>query len=466
MGEEGGGEANKYQKRGWYFHFVKIGLYGNSQKALSTSRGKIIYICTRTVSKNYSMKIKLFFALFVIFETSGRLIAQNTWTPMTSLPAVGRWTATGFAVAGKGYMYGGYDGSAAQNDMWQFDPIGNTWSQKANLPGSARFVAACCVVSGKAYIGTGAQNTSGALLNDWWEYDPAGNTWTAKTNYPGGLRGYTESFVIGTKGYVCTGLSYSPTTYHDDLWEYDPALDSWTQKANFAGGPRAEGIAFAHGNAGYFGMGKDGANTYTDIWKWDQATNTWSLTTNFPGQARVDPSVPYLCERVYFITGWLASQTATTKEVWRYDVPSNGWLQLANFPGTPTLDQGYFSIGTKGYICTGYDYSASPSSELWEFLPDCAGEGIYEGGYDPGTCTIYPNSFSSHATLEIKSVGPFRDMDLKIYDMAGSLVSRRKLDSKISILARGALVAGTYFFTVSDKEKVIGGGKFNIATAH
>ena len=44
----------------------------------------------------------------------------------------------------------------------------------------------------------------------------------------------------------------------------------------------------------------------------------------------------------------------------------NPWTQKANFTGTARSAAASFSIGTKGYIGTGYDASGTNLQDFWE----------------------------------------------------------------------------------------------------
>lgn len=68
---------------------------------------------------------------------------------------IGRSSASGFELNGKGYVGLGYDGTNRLKDFYQYDPSTNTWSQKADYAGTARYGAIGFQVGDKAYIGTG-----------------------------------------------------------------------------------------------------------------------------------------------------------------------------------------------------------------------------------------------------------------------------------------------------------------------
>ena len=143
----------------------------------------------------------------------------------------------------------------------------------------------------------------------------AQGVWTQKADFPGVGRIGEVGFSIGTKGYIGTGRTgqYPNYTCYNDFWEWDQPTNVWTQKADFAGGARAFAVGFSIGKKGYIGTGgiDFGWSSYDkDFWEWDQVTNVWSRKADYIGN-------------IYYPVGAIGA------------------------PG--------FSIGTKGYIGTGYD---------------------------------------------------------------------------------------------------------------
>src|SRR5439155_15730897 len=143
-------------------------------------------------------------------------------------------------------------------------------------------------------------------------------------------------FSIGAKGYIGTGYN---GTYLKDFWEYDPATDAWTQKANFGGTARDWATGFSIGSKGYIGTGHfyDGNDHYY-------------------------------------------------KDFFEYDAASNTWTQKADFGGTGKAEAVGFSMGSKGYIGTGFD--GSYTNDFWEYTPEETSIAI---DIKPGT---FPNSIN------------------------------------------------------------------------
>lgn len=139
-------------------------------------------------------------------------------------------------------------------------------------------------------------------------------------------------FSIGTKGYIGTGQYYN-----NDFWEYNPSGDSWTKKADFPGSARSDAAGFSIGTKGYIGTGYDGNEYY------DAATDQIHI--------------------------------GEKNDFYEYDASSDTWIKKADFPFS-ARDAVGFSIGSKGYIGTGFQSSYGNSYYF---------SGFYE--YTPGTRT-------------------------------------------------------------------------------
>ena len=67
-----------------------------------------------------------------------------------------RYSATGFALNGKGYIVCGYDTTFTnQTDFWEYDPAGDDWIQLADFPGGPRANAVAFTVDTLAFFGMG-----------------------------------------------------------------------------------------------------------------------------------------------------------------------------------------------------------------------------------------------------------------------------------------------------------------------
>jgi hypothetical protein len=90
--------------------------------------------------------------------------------------------------------------------------------------------------------------------------------------------------------------------------------------------------------------------------------DTWTQKADFGGTAR-DSAVGFsVGSKGYIGTGYDDSRV---KDFWEYDSVANTWTQKADFGGTGRYSATGFSIGSNGYIGTGYD--GSPKKDFWKY---------------------------------------------------------------------------------------------------
>jgi len=95
-----------------------------------------------------------------------------------------------------------------------------------------------------------------------------------------------------------------------------------------------------------------------------QTQNTWTQKANFGGMARQYAVGFSIGTKGYIGTGYNGSYL---NDFWEYDQQSNTWTQKANFGGTARYLAVGFSIGSKGYIGTGSD--GAHKNDFWEYDP-------------------------------------------------------------------------------------------------
>lgn len=148
----------------------------------------------------------------------------DRWTRGARLPA----PRSGYALAaveGKLYLFGGWDGSAYRNDVWQYDPDADRWSERTPMR-DARAFASAAVVEGQVYV-MGGENADGALtLNE--RYVPAvdngsGTPWAIRAPLPA-PRSRLAVAAVGESGliFVLGGAAAEGASML-----YNSALDSW-----------------------------------------------------------------------------------------------------------------------------------------------------------------------------------------------------------------------------------------------
>lgn len=320
---------------------------------------------------NLSVKATLLCVLLVFARSFSSLAQTDTWVQKSdfgynavNVPELTpRSGAVGFSIGNKGYL--GTGGSYLK-DFLEYDPAGETWAQRADFGGGGRQHAVGFSIGSKGYLGTGV-GSNGYLLNDFWEYDTATGAWSQKANFGGGYRFYAVGFSIGSKGYLGTGNSTK------DFWEYDPAANTWTRKADFGGAARNFAVGFSIGSKGYLGTGVIYTETediyYNDFWEYDPGTDTWTQKADFGGTARGQAVGFSIGSKGYLGTGYNFYAGGYYKDFWEYDPVSDTWTQKADFGGTARRESVGFSIGNEGYLGTGYDGITPYNKDFWEYNP-------------------------------------------------------------------------------------------------
>jgi|AntRauTorckE5430_2_1112549.scaffolds.fasta_scaffold00641_9 N-acetylneuraminic acid mutarotase len=247
-----------------------------------------------------------------------------------------------------------------------------TWTQKSNFAGFARARAISFSIGTKGYIGTGrGENNMDAI--DFWEYDPQNDTWTQKADLGNTGRIGGTGFSIGNKGYA--GIGASNGQPKSDIWEYNPQNNTWVQKAFYPGIGKSNAVSFNIGNFGYVGTGSPSGtigNETKDFWEYNPANNSWSQKTDFGGIQRNRAIGFSIGTKGYIGTGYHFDGTRpiSFNDFWQYDPNTNSWLQVLSFSGEGRLFASSFSIGNKGYIGMGYSVGTNGTilyNDLWEY---------------------------------------------------------------------------------------------------
>ena len=163
-------------------------------------------------------------------------IAGNQWTKKNDFPGAERYSASAFAVNGKGYICFGFgQGSDVQStrrkDVWEYDPVADQWTQLDDFPGSGRYEATAVVSGNDAYIGYGLEVEGGPAFNDYWKFTPQTRTWTQLASNPdsGDKRGGAVSFVLDNKVYISAGgLRHVNKAGTSQVAVYDISSGGWS----------------------------------------------------------------------------------------------------------------------------------------------------------------------------------------------------------------------------------------------
>ncbi|MCI5983167.1 MAG: Kelch repeat-containing protein [Marinilabiliaceae bacterium] len=175
----------------------------------------------------------------------------NTWTQIKTI-GVPRSQATAFTCNGKGYVFGGINGSAI-TAFQCYNPETEDWEdlrmlknytrdsfddQYVNLAsyGSTSFVVYDNTPDCRAYVTTGGASGVSTLT---WEYNPFYDYWVQKTSFEGAARKFAVSFVFDntdfgsgygpiSRGFVTTGstsdmsITGQSAAFYADTYMFQP----------------------------------------------------------------------------------------------------------------------------------------------------------------------------------------------------------------------------------------------------
>ena len=251
-----------------------------------------------------------------------------------------------------------------------FSTLNIHWIKKSDFGGAAREDAVGFSIGNKGYVGTGYDGDK--YIKDFWEYDPATNTWSQKADFGGTARCSAVGFSIGAKGYIGTGLNFTGTNYlgTKDFWEYDPSTNIWTQKADFAGIERFSAVGFSIGDKGYIGGGDKDLGQYpalNDFWEYDPSSDTWSQKSDIGTYFNTQDAIGFsIGTKGYIGTGYDGTGVLTDK-FWEYNPATNTWTQKSSVGGYRRNSAVGFSIGGLGYVGTGE--LSDLKEDFWEYNP-------------------------------------------------------------------------------------------------
>jgi hypothetical protein len=296
-------------------------------------------------------------------QTGTLAVPADTWFRKSDFGGIGRFGAVSFSIGSKGYVgTGQVVGNTLSTDLWEYDTVTNSWQQKADFGGTPRYHAVGFSIGNRGYIGTGRDP---AYKSDFWEYNPSTNTWTQKADV-GFARVYATGFATSTKGYIGTGYDGS---YHNSFRQYDPVSNTWTDMPPFPGAGLAFDASFSINGKGYVGTGYnpgDGMES-NELWEYDPAITTWTpkadLAWIFGSLARQGAVGFSIGTKGYIGTGYRGT---FYKDFWEYNPATNTWTKKADFGGTARYWATGFSIGDKGYIGTG-STGGQGVKDFWQY---------------------------------------------------------------------------------------------------
>lgn len=225
----------------------------------------------------------------------------------------------------------------------------------------------------------------------------------------------------------------------------------------------------------------------TGVWdahivKTDSSGNMqWNKTFRSSSDYESLNVIKQLADSTYILAGSTYLNSSVEFEGWLMKIESNGDSIWSKTYGGPIDLPDYFyglDLTDDGGIvaCGQYNRIGSPYQNLWLVKTDCMGN---DSIWDSVNCSlitsmnidtfknenivkIYPNPFSSSATIEIATESKIK-YDFILYDQLGRQMKKiMNITEKRIIIEKDNLNSGMYFYKISSSEKIIGTGKILI----
>jgi len=278
-----------------------------------------------------------------------------------------RWGGSMFAMQGKVFLFGGYNGTTYLNDVWYWTPGASTWTPFTTAPPPRAFAeAAANPVSNTAVLFGGYNGAS--YLADTWTFN--GTTWSQKSpaTVPAGRSNSAVAYDYASGSIIMFGGVAAATTLPGgivtstqlmgDTWSWDGS--TWTQLSPSAS-PSARmdaTIAPDQLQKQLVLFGGDTSNgAVADTWSWD-GSNWSSRTAAHAPSARYGAVAAASGSALVVVSG--APATGLANDTWAWTTtPGTPTAVVASFPGgIPTVqwqapDPGGHPI--IAYVVTAYD---------------------------------------------------------------------------------------------------------------
>lgn len=161
----------------------------------------------------------------------------------------------------------------------------------------------------------------------------------------------------------------------------DTQLGNWVARASIGDPPRGSASSFVIGTDAYVGLGFNqsigGTGRLKDFWKFS-VDSGWQQTADFPGAPRSDAAAFSIGSNGYVGTGY--DLITVYNDFYQYDAVANSWTRKADFPGAPRYDAVGFCVHGKGYLGTGFNvnwmndfYEYDPGLDKWSLTPGTSG---------------------------------------------------------------------------------------------
>ncbi len=321
----------------------------------------------------------LVLVLFLGCKKSSTSYVGN-WVAASSFEGIPRGNAASFVIGDKVYLGMGFNNAqtntalnAYLQDFWMWDTTRDFWTQLSDFPGQPRIGAVTFVLNGKAYMGCGYNGIT--RLKDFWEFDPATKIWTQKADFAAETsvndksRYGAVSFAINNLGYIGTGRGENDN-YMRDFYQYDPANDKWTQIASMGGDGRTGAVAVTYNGKAYVTTGANNGSNLIDMWMYDPSTAVWTAKAKLNVNTawtipRTDGSAFILGSKAYICLGY---NSGVRVDCWEYDFTQDTWTKKTDFEASARQNAVSIVVNNRAFIATGRSGN-SYFNDIWEFKP-------------------------------------------------------------------------------------------------
>jgi hypothetical protein len=235
------------------------------------------------------------------------------------------------------WVWGGYTGSST-NELWKYDVVANSFTQITQTsPPTARqeHTLAYDPVNRYMYLFGGYQYLAdfyryNLATNTWTTMSPAANTWTPEgrqNSCMGWDSQNNQIFMFG--GYSNAGSTTHAATYRSDFWYFSPSSNAWVPIAPSARSGHFQ-VYCSASNCMLVGMGWDEYTNegifFRDTWKFDLTTLTWSR----PYTATY-PTFRTKVQACYDSVNncvWMYGGYYGNSELWKFDFATMNWIYI------------------------------------------------------------------------------------------------------------------------------------------
>lgn len=159
-------------------------------------------------------------------------------------------------------------------------------------------------------------------------------------------------------------------------------IGDWARLSELDGTPRSEAVAFTIGTNGYVvaGYNNEKKERLNNMWMYNPDKDIWTQKAEMPALAKKrSAAVAFsIGTKGYVGTGY-DDDGNKLKDFWAYDSTNDTWTSIASLPADASgrYSAVAFAVNGKGYVGTGVGedgvlkdfYQYTPASDKWEILP-------------------------------------------------------------------------------------------------